>query len=72
MSDQAPSPPLIEVNETGRLIRDAGGFFLQRDTGGVWRLVLHRVPVDLVEKRVRVRGILSADDVVEADGIAGI
>lgn len=58
------------VDETGRLVRDDGGFLLQRDGGGVYRLVLLRVPVDCVEKRVRVRGFYAGDDVVEADGVA--
>ena len=34
------------------------------------RLVLLRVPVDHVEKRVRVRGTYAGDGVVEADGVA--
>lgn len=63
-------PTDILVNETGRLIRDAAGFLLQRDVGGTWRLILNRVPVDLVEKRVRVQGVLAAPDIVEADGVA--
>ena len=58
------------VDETGRLVRDEGGFLLQRDVGGLYRLVLLRVPVDCVEKRVRVRGFYAGDDVVEADGVA--
>ena len=58
------------VDETGRLIRDAAGFLLQRDLGGSYRLVLLRVPVDLVEKRVRVRGYHAGDGIVEADGVA--
>ncbi len=58
------------MDETGRLIRDATGFLLQRDLGGSYRLVLLRVPVDLVEKRVRVRGYHAGDGVVEADGVA--
>lgn len=58
------------MDETGRLIRDAAGFQLQRDLGGSYRLVLLRVPVDLVEKRVRVRGYHAGDNVVEADGVA--
>jgi hypothetical protein len=32
--------------------------------------VLLRVPVDHVEKRVRVRGYYAGDDIVEADGVA--
>lgn len=70
MADAAASPQDVPVNETGRLVRDAGGFLLHRDAGGVWRLALHRVPVDLVEKHVRVQGMLRSGDVVEADGVA--
>lgn len=58
------------VDETGRLLRDEAGFLLQRDLGGRYRLVLLRVPVDLVEKRVRVRGFYAGEDIVEADGVA--
>jgi hypothetical protein len=61
-----------DVNETGRLLRDAGGFLLRRDNGGTWRLVLLRVPVDHVEKRVRVRGHYAGDDVVEVEGVAAV
>ena len=60
------------VNETGRLLRDDGGFLLQRDLGGIYRLVLLRVPVDHVEKRVRVRGYHAGDGIVEADGVAPV
>ena len=60
------------VDETGRLQRDAAGFYLQRDHVGRYRLVLLRVPVDHVEKRVRVRGYYAGDDVVEADGVAAV
>lgn len=58
------------VNETGRLLRDDAGFLLHRDGGGVLRLILLRVPVDHVEKRVRVTGFYAGDDVVEAEGVA--
>ncbi|NWK98844.1 hypothetical protein DM806_24905 [Sphingobium lactosutens] len=58
------------VDETGRLLRDEGGFLLQRDLGGSYRLVLLRVPVDHVEKRVRVRGFYAGNDIVEAEGVA--
>lgn len=61
-----------DVNETGRLLRDAGGFLLRRDNGGTWRLVLLRVPVDHVEKHVRVRGHYVGDDVVEVEGVAAV
>lgn len=58
------------VDETGRLLRDDAGFLLQRDLGGRYRLVLLRVPVDLVEKRVRIRGVFAGGEIVEADGVA--
>ena len=58
------------MDETGRLIRDEAGFLLQRDLGGTFRLVLLRVPVDYVEKRVRVRGYYAGDNVVEVEGVA--
>jgi hypothetical protein len=58
------------VNETGRLLRDDTGFLLHRGVGGVWRLILLRVPVDHVEKRVRVTGFYAGDDIVEAEGVA--
>ncbi len=60
----------IPIDETGILVRDGGGFALRRDLGGQYRLDLHRVPVDEVEKRVRVVGRLIAGDLVEADGVA--
>lgn len=59
-----------DVNETGRLLRDAGGFLLRRDIGGTWRLLLLRVPIDHVEKRVRVRGYYAGEDVIEVEGVA--
>ena len=58
------------VDETGRLIRDEAGFLLQRDRGGTYRLLLLRVPVDHVEKRVRIQGYYAGDDVVEVEGVA--
>lgn len=61
-----------DVNETGRLLRDAGGFLLRRDNGGTWRLLLLRVPVDHVEKQVRVRGHYAGNDVVEVEGVAAV
>lgn len=51
------------------LLRDGGGFVLKRDAGGYYRLDLHRTPVDLVEKRVRLIGILTGPDHVDADGV---
>lgn len=58
------------VDETGRLTRDEAGFLLQRDLGGTYRLVLLRVPIDHVEKRVRVRGYHAGDGVVDVEGVA--
>ncbi|MEA1085254.1 MAG: hypothetical protein EOP65_00290 [Sphingomonas sp.] len=58
------------VDETGTLIRDGGAFYLRRDSGGRFELELHRTPVDLVEKRVRLVGTLVGPDLVNADGVA--
>ena len=53
----------------GLLQRDASGFFLQCDDGERYRLELLRTPIDEVEKRVVVTGRITADAVLEADGI---
>lgn len=58
------------IDETGTLIRDGGAFYLRRDLGGRYQLELHRTPVDLVEKRVRLTGTLIGHDLVSADGVA--
>lgn len=58
------------IDETGTLLRDGGAFYLRRDNGGRYQLELHRTPVDLVEKRVRLVGTLVGTDLVSADGIA--
>ena len=57
------------IDEVGTLIRDGGAFYLRRDLGGRYQLELQRTPVDLVEKRVRLRGTLIGPDLVTADGI---
>ena len=57
------------IEETGVLVRDGGGFALRRDAVGTYRLELSRTPVDHVEKRVRVIGIL-AGNCITADGVA--
>ena len=57
------------VDEVGMLLRHEGGFVLKRDLGGYYRLELSRTPVDLVEKRVRVIGLLIGPDHVDADGV---
>ena len=53
----------------GTLLREDGGFILKRDAGGTWRLELHRVPVDLVGKRVRVIGVRSEPDLINVEGV---
>ena len=57
------------VDETGMLLREGGGFRLQRDNGGTWQLELSRMPVDLVAKRVRLIGTRIGEDVVQAEGV---
>lgn len=58
------------VDETGTLSREGGGFVLLRDRGGRYRLDLPRVPVDEVEKRVRVIGVLAEGGLVEVEGVS--
>lgn len=58
------------IEETGTLLREAGGFALRRDLGGRWKLDLHRVPVDHIEKRVRITGVIVAEGLVDVDGVA--
>lgn len=58
------------IVETGTLLREAGGFSLRRDLGGRWKLDLHRVPVDQVEKRVRITGVVVSEDLIDVDGVA--
>jgi hypothetical protein len=58
------------IDEYGMLVRDGGAFYLRRDLGGRYQLELHRTPVDLVEKRVRLLGTLVGPDLVNADGVA--
>ncbi|MFP5454267.1 DUF5818 domain-containing protein [Rhizorhabdus sp.] len=50
-------------------MRDGGSFSLKSDDGRVYRLELARTPVDLVEKRVRIAGLLLNEAVLEADGV---
>ena len=58
------------IDEIGILVRDGGGFRLWRDAGGSYWLELSRMPIDEVEKRVRVTGTLMPDDVVFVDGVS--
>ena len=57
----------IRIEETGTLIREGAGFALRRDVGGRWKLDLHRVPVDNVEKRVRISGVVVAEGLIDVD-----
>ena len=57
------------VDETGTLIRDGGGFALRRDIGGRWKLDMHRVLVDHVEKRVRISGVIVAQGLIDVDAL---
>jgi len=59
-----------KIEESGTLIREAGGFVLRRDLGGRWKLDLHRVPVDHIEKRVRITGIVVGEDLIDVTGVA--
>jgi len=58
------------LNEVGTLVRDAGAFYLHGDLGGRYELQLHRTPIDLVEKRVRLIGTSVGPDLVTADDVA--
>ncbi len=60
------------VELIGTLVRDEGGFALSCEGGKFYRLQLPRVPVDEVEKRVRVIGRLLQTDVIEVEGVAQI
>lgn len=59
----------MRIEESGTLIREGGGFALRRDQGGRWKLDLHRVPVDHVEKRVRVSGVVVGDGLIDVVAI---
>ncbi|WP_277982504.1 DUF5818 domain-containing protein [Sphingomonas faeni] len=58
------------VDETGTLIREGGAFLLQRDSGGRYHLQLGRMPVDHVQKRVRIIGVEIAPDLISVDGVS--
>jgi hypothetical protein len=61
-----------QIIETGTLVREGAAFVLRRDVGGHFRLELSRVPVNNVEKRVRVTGTIVAEDLVSVDGVAPV
>ena len=58
------------IDETGTLGREGGNFVLHRDAGGRFELQLRRVPVDHVQKRVRIIGVVIAPDLIEVDGVS--
>lgn len=58
------------IEESGTLLREARGFILRRDLGGRWKLDLHRVPVDHIEKRVRITGIVVGEGLVDVVGVS--
>jgi hypothetical protein len=60
----------VPIDETGILVREGGGFCLRRDVGGQYRLELPRMPVDEVEKRVRVIGTLLSVGHVLVEGVS--
>jgi hypothetical protein len=66
------SPIGTQIVETGTLVREGAAFVLRRDGGGYYRLELSRVPVNTVEKRVRVTGTIVAEDLVIVDGVAPV
>jgi Protein of unknown function (DUF5818) len=57
------------VDETGTLIRDGGDFALRRDMGRRWTRDMHRAPVDHVEKRLRISGVIVADRLIDVDAL---
>lgn len=57
---------------TGTLIRNDGGFALRIEGQAYIHLLFHRVPVDHVEKQVRVVGTWLDPHTIEADGVAPI
>ncbi len=59
-----------QIELTGTLVRDGAGFGLRAERGVIYHLQLHRVPVDHVEKQVRVAGTLIGERLIEADGVA--
>lgn len=57
------------VQITGTLVRGPAGFVLEADDGRRIRLELERAPVDHVQKRVVVGGVL-AEGTLVVDGVA--
>lgn len=53
------------VEETGTMFRDGDAHVLRRDSGGRWTLDLHRVGTDLIDKRVRLSGVIVEEGLVD-------
>lgn len=70
LPDSRGAAPGTEVAEHGRLVRETGGFVLQCEHGGRLPLLLSRTPVDEVEKRVAVTGVIDAQGVLEVTALA--
>ncbi|MEP3225210.1 MAG: DUF5818 domain-containing protein [Parasphingorhabdus sp.] len=62
-------PPRLDTQFSGLLVRDDSGFVLQADNGHNYRLEMIRTPIDAVEKRVIVTGLLSGPDLIEAEAV---
>ncbi len=58
------------IELSGTLIRDGGSFAIRVERGVLYHLQLHRVPVDQVEKRVKVAGILIDDRLIEVESLS--
>ena len=50
-------------------IRAVEGFALRRDIGGRWKPDLRRIPVDYVERFIRISGIIVADGLIDVDAL---
>lgn len=60
-----------KIDKTGTLLREGAAFVLRRDLGGRWMLYLHRVPVDQVQKRVRVTDPIVGDGLFDVNSLMG-
>ena len=59
------------IDKTGALLRERAAFVLRRDLGGRRVLDLRHVPVNHVEKRVRITGTIVGDGLVDVDSLVG-
>lgn len=57
------------IDETGLLLREGGAFYLRGNSGGRYLLALQRVPIDEVQKQVRVVGTYAGNDLIDVEGI---